>query len=77
MNEKTGEPEIRDIGADAQLVLDRGVVLSNAEFDFDAVPEFLKKIFGPESFHGNDYTFYYNNIKDNVAKRIAAYEANR
>ena len=76
-NEKTGEPEIRDIGADAQLVLDRGVVLSNGEFDFDAVPEFLKKIFGPESFHGNDYTFFYNNIKENVAKRVAAYLANQ
>ena len=77
VNEETGEPEIRDIGADAQLVLDRGVVLSNAEFDFDAVPEFLKKIFGPESFHGNDYTFFYNNIKENVAKRVAAYLANQ
>ena len=75
VNEETGEPEIRDIGADAQLVLDRGVVLSNAEFDFDAVPEFLKKIFGPESFHGNDYTFFYNNIKENVAKRVVAYLA--
>ena len=77
VNEETGEPEIRDIGADAQLVLDRGVVLSNAEFDFDAVPEFLKKIFGPETFHGNDYTFFYNNIKENVAKRVAAYLANQ
>lgn len=30
-------------------------------------------VFGPQSFHNGDYTFYYNNIQDNVAKRIAAY----
>jgi hypothetical protein len=28
------------------------------------------------SFHENDYSFFYNNLKDNVAKRIAAYKAN-
>jgi hypothetical protein len=74
-NEETGELEIRDIGADAQIIPERGVVLSHGEFDFDAVPEFLKKIFGPESFHGTDYTFFYNNIKENVAKRVEAYLA--
>ena len=35
-----------------------------------------KDFFGPASFHDNDYTFYYNNIKENVAKRIATYKAN-
>lgn len=29
--------------------------------------------FGPDCHHGEDYTFYYNNIKDNVVKRVAAY----
>ena len=33
--------------------------------------------FGPDSRHDSDYTFYYNNIKDNVAKRIATYMASR
>ena len=28
---------------------------------------------GPESFHQDDYSIFYNNVKDNVAKRIAAY----
>ncbi len=61
--------EITDIGADAQVVLTRGVILTNAKYDHPAAAEF----FGPQSFHEDDYTFYYNNLKDNVAKRIAAY----
>ena len=70
-NEKTGEPEIRDIGADAQVVLDRGVVVTNTNY-----PPIEAEVFGPASFHNGDYSFYYNNIKDNVAKRIAAYKEN-
>ena len=76
-NEKTGEPEIADIGADAQINLARGVVVTHGKAD--EVPEDVARVaaafFGPDGRHGNDYTFYYNNIKDNVAKRIAAYEA--
>jgi hypothetical protein len=41
-----------------------------------SISENFIKIFGPECFHGQDYTFFYNNIKDNVAKRIAAYQKN-
>ena len=77
-NEKTGEPEIGDIGADAQINLARGVVVTNAKVE--PMPEEAAKIsgefFGPDGRHNNDYTYYYNNIKDNVAKRIAAYKAN-
>ncbi|MBQ7267282.1 MAG: DUF3089 domain-containing protein [Synergistaceae bacterium] len=77
-NEKTGEPEIADIGADAQIVLSRGTVVTNAKPD--PMPEEAARItaeyFGPGARHDNDYTFYYNNIKNNVAKRIAAYKAN-
>ena len=32
--------------------------------------------FGPASFHENDYSFFYKNLQNNVAKRIAAYKAN-
>ena len=35
------------------------------------------KFFGPASYHEDDYPFFYNNIKDNVAKRIATYKANQ
>jgi hypothetical protein len=34
----------------------------------------MTELFGPQSFHNGDYIFYYNNIKANVAKRIAAYQ---
>ena len=76
-NEETGEIEIGDVGADAQINLARGTVVTNAPTDFSAFPEeiigYLLSIFGPDPRHGDDYSFYYNNIKDNVAKRIAAY----
>ena len=71
LNEKTGEYEITDIGADEQVVLERGVVVTNTTYDKYAAPEF----FGTQSFHEDDYTIYYNNIKDNVAKRIAGYQS--
>ena len=78
VNEK-GEPEIADIGADAQIIPSRGTVVTNAKPD--PMPEEAAKItaefFGPGARHDNDYTFYYNNIKANVAKRIAAYKASQ
>lgn len=33
------------------------------------------EVFGPQSYHGKDYDFYYYNIQDNVQKRIDAYQA--
>lgn len=75
VNEK-GEHVIADIGADAQIVLSRGIIVTNAKPD--PMPEEAARItleyFGPDVRHDNDYTFYYSNIKDNVAKRIAAYK---
>ncbi len=70
VNEETNELSIGDIGADAQIVPERGVILTNADYE---PMTGMDDIFGPQSFHNGDYTFYYNNIKDNVAKRIAAY----
>lgn len=72
-DEKTGETKIGDLGADAQVVLSRGVVVTNARFE----PMEMTDIFGPQSFHNGDYIFYYNNIRDNVAKRIVTYQASR
>lgn len=37
-------------------------------------PEITKDV-GPQSYHQDDYSIFYNNIKENVAKRIAAYKA--
>jgi hypothetical protein len=73
MDEKTGETGILDIGADAQVVPDRGVVVTNTKSE----PIEAAAFFGPQSFHNGDYSFYYNNIRDNVAKRIATYMADR
>ena len=79
LNEKTGEPEIGDLGADAQLNLARGVVVTNAKVV--PLPEEDAKVaaafFGPDGRHDSDYIYYYNNIRDNVAKRIAAYKESR
>ena len=71
IDERAGTASIGDIGADAQVNVERGVVVTNAKSDPIALTEF----FGPASFHNGDYTFFYNNIKDNVAKRIATYKA--
>lgn len=73
VDEKTGEPEIVDLGADAQVVPGRGVIVTNARFEPMEATEF----FGPQSFHNGDYTFYYSSIRDNAAKRVAAYKAKK
>lgn len=69
-NEETNETEIKDIGADAHIVSERGVIVTNAHHE---PMTGMDDVFGPQSFHNGDYTFFYNNIRDNEAKRIAAY----
>ena len=71
LDENTGRTRICDIGADAQVIPGRGVILTNARHEpMTGVDD----VFGSQSFHNGDYTFYYNNIKENIAKRIAAYQ---
>ena len=69
-DENTGKTEIRDIEGDAQVCLARGTVVTNAK----AIPNEMVEIAGPQCYHQDDYSIFYNNIKDNVAKRIAAYQ---
>ena len=69
IDENAGTVSIGGIGADAQINTQRGVIVTNAKSE----PIALSQFFGPASFHNGDYAFYYNNIKDNVARRIAAY----
>lgn len=38
-----------------------------------AIPENGWSLFGPECYHVCDYSFFYNNIRQNVADRIAAW----
>ena len=73
MDEKTGKTEIRDIDGDAQVCIARGTVVTNAK----ATPNEMTELAGPQCYHQDDYSIFYNNIKDNVAKRIAAYKASR
>ena len=81
-DEETGEYIITDVGADAQVVPERGTIVTNAEpeelpeelGELEAVVEVVSEAFGPDGRHADDYSYYYNNIKDNVAKRIAAYQ---
>ena len=70
MDEKTGATEICNIDSDAQVCIARGTVVTNAK----AVPNEMTDLAGPQSYHQDDYSIFYNNIKDNVAKRIAAYK---
>ena len=72
MDEKTGETDIRDIEGDARVCLARGSVITNAK----ATPNEMVEIAGPQCYHQDDYSIFYNNIKENVAKRIAAYKTN-
>lgn len=75
---KTGKIEYEDIGADARLDTNRGVVICNADYPFIGEMSAFDSaaIFGKESFHNGDYTFYFDNIKKNVADRINAYNTN-
>ena len=72
-NYEKGELEVVPHAADAQVNLKRGVIITTTK---NATPVTGTNIFGPGSFHENDYDLYFYNIKDNVAKRVAAYKKN-
>jgi len=71
--DESGATEIRDIDADAQVNIARGTVVTNAK----AIPNEMTELAGPQCYHQDDYSIFYNNIKDNVAKRVAAYKNQR
>ena len=71
--DESGATEIRDIDADAQVNIARGTVVTNAK----AIPNEMTELAGPQCYHQDDYSIFFSNIKDNVAKRIAAYKASR
>ncbi|MBQ9000926.1 MAG: DUF3089 domain-containing protein [Eggerthellaceae bacterium] len=79
MRNEAGKYEICDVGADAQVLPERGVVLTHARMEplDPEVAEIVTAFFGPDGRHDDDYSYYFNNIKENVAKRIAAYQADR
>ena len=68
INDK-GEQEIVPGLNDAQIDLERGVVICTTSDEFVPMPE----IFGSASLHGQDYPLYYANIRENAKTRIDAY----
>ena len=71
-NEKIMDFEVVPHGADAQVDLKRGVVISTTKIVEPEKPG----PFGTTSLHENDYPLYYFNIKANAAMRVAAYLEN-
>ncbi|MBQ8278643.1 MAG: DUF3089 domain-containing protein [Roseburia sp.] len=59
--------------ADARVDTERGVVICTSRQNTPETKEMLAEYFGEESFHLYDYSFYYENLKKNVADRIAAF----
>ena len=80
IDEENGEAHFEDVGADAQVNTERGVVVSHANYPFISETDPNEKAvalretaFGTESFHNGDYTLFYNNIKENVKERIESF----
>lgn len=66
--------EIIENLADARIDLNRGVVVcESVDPSKYAVTAPSDKFFGPESYHTQDYGFYYFNLRENVKLRIAAF----
>ncbi len=69
-NDDTGEFEVFPEAADAQLNTERGVVVTHTDV-LEPLDEALG--FGPDSYHGGDYTLWYTNIQENAVKRVKAW----
>ncbi len=72
MDGTTPVRKIVNLDVDAQVNLARGVIVTTTKEPVTNMPDF----FGPASFHENDYSFFYKNLQENVAKRIATYKSN-
>ena len=69
-----GSGGFKDIpeAADAVIDTERGVIVTNTR----AIEPVQLEGFGTDSFHNGDYSLYYYNLKENVAKRCEAYFLN-
>jgi len=68
----------QDLGgiADAILNVERGVVVTTADSKYSmGSSEAILPIFGPASYHGNDYGLFYYSLEKNVADRITAWNS--
>ena len=71
-NVETGEYEVFPAAADAQLNTKRGVVVTHTDV---LAPMDVALGFGPDSYHGGDYSLWYTNIQENAKKRVDAWVA--
>ena len=61
--------------ADAQIDMERGVVVvTTTDPATQGMPVYHEQ-FGPESYHNQDYAFFYSSIRQNVADRIEAWQS--
>ena len=76
---KSGKKSIKRPGvSDAVVDVGRGVVVStNTDYPYMDTAAIAggKQVFGKKSLHGSDYSFYFNNLKDNVKVRVNAWKA--
>ena len=78
-------PGLRKLSAKADAVIDieRGTVLVTEprleKYAITRIPGFrrLEPVFGPASYHGCDYSFFYLNIRENARQRSEAWFARR
>jgi hypothetical protein len=57
--------------ADARLDAARGsVIITSVDPEVFAMPRETEPLFGPESYHGWDFEFFYMNIRENAALRL-------
>ncbi|MBQ9526873.1 MAG: DUF3089 domain-containing protein [Fretibacterium sp.] len=61
--------------ADARVNRERGVVICSSDVlpfisDSNAA---LEAVFGPQSYHGGDYAFYFDSVRENVRNRVNIY----
>lgn len=60
--------------ANATIDTERGTVIcTSVDPQVYAIPSAMKDLFGTQSYHSWDIKFYYENIRQNVADRIASY----
>jgi len=69
VNTETNERQEVNGIADATLDLNRGVVIVTTTDNY--IP--ANPVFGDKSFHLDEWLFYFQNVKENCWKRIAAY----
>ena len=74
MGSLNSEGEIAVGIADARIDMERGVVVCESVQQIPELQAGMLEYFGPESYHLQDYSLYYGNLKKNIADRIAAFE---